>query len=189
MKKQLIIFDCFGVIFGEVAPVFLRKFLPEEEAAALKEKLFVPADLGQVTYDELMTNMAKALGMTKEEMMPQWEELFILKEEIVPIIRKLGEENDIALLSNAPLGVVEGLLDKYGLWDLFGRTVISSRVGMAKPDEAIYRYCISLFEGEYDKIYMVDDNPKNLEHLPSMGITPILYRGVEDLNSIMNYEL
>lgn len=189
MKKQLIIFDCFGVIFGEVAPLFLRKFLPTEEADALKEKLFVPADLGQVTYDELMTDMAKALRMTKEEMIPQWEELFILREEIVPVIRKLREEGDIALLSNAPLGVVEGLLDRYALWDLFDETVISCNVGMAKPDEAIYRHCISLFEGEYDKIYMIDDSPKNLEHLPSMGITPILYREVGDLISIMNYEL
>ncbi len=186
MKKQLIIFDCFGVIFGEVAPLFLRKFLPREEADALKEKLFVPADLGQVTYDELMTNMAKALGMKKEEMIPQWEALFILKEEIVPVIRKLREESDIALLSNAPLGVVEGLLDKYALWDLFDGTVISCNVGMAKPDEAIYKYCISLFGGTYDKIYMIDDNLTNLEHLPSIGITPILYRGVEDLGIIVN---
>lgn len=181
MKKNLIIFDCFGVIFGEVAPLFLRKFLPEKEADALKEKLFVPADLGQVSYDELMTDMAKALGMTKQEMIPQWEELFVLKEEIVPVIKELGKNNNIALLSNAPLGVVEGLLDKYALWDLFDKIVISCNVKMAKPDIAIYKYCISLFEGEYEKIYMIDDNLVNLQHLPSIGITPIHYRSVEDL--------
>lgn len=184
MADTLVIFDCFGVIMNEVAPVFLRKFLPEEKAAVLKEELFVPADMGEVTYDELLSNMAKAIGITKEEMIPQWEELFVLREEIVPVIKKLRQKADIALLSNAPLGVVEGILDKYALWDLFDKTVISSNVKMAKPDTAIYKYCISLFDKQYDKIYMIDDNMVNLKHLPSMGITPIHYKNVADLDVI-----
>ena len=129
-------------------------------------------------------NMANALGLDKDEMTAEWEELFVLQQEIVPVIRKLREKADIALLSNAPLGVVEGLLDRYALWDLFDETVISCNVKMAKPDERIYKHCISLFNKKYDKIYMVDDNLVNLEHLPSIGITPIHYRNVEDLNVI-----
>ena len=186
MAQNLVIFDCFGVIMNEVAPVFLKKFLPEDKADTIKEKLFQPADMGEVTYEELMDNMANELGMTKEEMIPQWEELFVLREEIVPVIRKLKEKYDIALLSNAPLGVVEGILDKYNLWDLFDHTVISCNVKMAKPDEKIYKHCISLFNKEYDKVYMVDDNLVNLEHLPSIGITPIHYRNVEDLDVIFS---
>ena len=186
MKNKLIIFDCFGVIMGDVAPVFLKKFLPDEKALPLKEKLFVPADLGEVTYDELLSNMAEALGMTKEEMIPQWEELFVLQEAIVPVIRKLGESYNIALLSNAPLGVVEGLLDKYNLWDLFEHTVISCNVKMVKPDEKIYKHCISLFDKDFDEVYMVDDSFRNLEHLPEIGIKPIHYKSVEDLEILMN---
>lgn len=181
MSDTLVIFDCFGVIMNEVAPVFLKKHLPADKASVIKEKLFVPADMGQVTYDELLSNMAKVLGMTKEEMMPEWEAMFSLREEIVPEIRKLREKADIALLSNAPLGVVEGILDRFALWELFDKTVISCNVKMAKPDVEIYKYCVSLFDKKYDKIYMVDDNAVNLEHLPSIGITPILYRNVEDL--------
>ena len=182
MKNKLVIFDCFGVIMGDVAPVFLKKFRPDDVALPLKEKLFVPADLGQVTYDELLSNMAEALGIDKEVMIPQWEELFVLQEAIVPVIRKLGENYNIALLSNAPLGVVEGLLDKYGLWDLFEHTVISCNVKMVKPDEKIYKHCISLFGKEFDEVYMVDDSFANLEHLPEIGIKPIHYKSVKDLD-------
>ncbi len=181
MSDTLVIFDCFGVIMNDVAPPFLKKYLPADKADTIKEELFNPADMGEVTYDELLSNMAKALGMPKEEMIPQWEAMFSLREEIVPEIRKLREKADIALLSNAPLGVVEDILDRYALHDLFDKTVISCNVKMAKPDEKIYKYCISLFDKKYDKIYMVDDNAVNLEHLPSIGITPILYRDVEDL--------
>ena len=184
MCNKLVIFDCFGVIMNEVAPVFLRKHLPKDKADKIKEELFVPADMGEVTYDELLDNMAKVLGMTRSEMEPQWDAMFSLREEILPVIRKLREKADIALLSNAPLGVVEGILDRYALWDLFDKTVISCNVKMAKPDEKIYKYCISLFDKQYDKIYMVDDNIVNLEHLPSIGITPIHYKNVEDLDII-----
>jgi putative hydrolase of the HAD superfamily len=184
MCNKLVIFDCFGVIMNEVAPVFLRKHLPRDKADKIKEELFVPADMGEVTYDELLDNMAKVLGMTRSEMEPQWNAMFSLREEIVPAIRKLREKADIALLSNAPLGVVEGILDRYALWDLFDKTVISCNVKMAKPDEKIYKYCISLFDKQYDKIYMVDDNIVNLEHLPAIGITPIHYKNVEDLDII-----
>ena len=186
MTDTLVIFDCFGVIMNEVAPVFLKKYLPADKADTIKEELFVPADMGEVTYEELLDNMAKVLGMTKEEMEPQWNAMFSLREEIVPAIRKIRETADVALLSNAPLGVVEGILDKYELGDLFDHAVISCNVKMAKPDINIYKHCISLFDKEYDKIYMVDDNLVNLERLPSIGITPIHYRNVEDLDVIFS---
>lgn len=186
MADTLVIFDCFGVIMNEVAPVFLKKFLTSDKADIIKEELFVPADMGEVTYDELLRNMAKVLGMTMEEMVPQWDAMFSLREEIVPVIRKIREIADVALLSNAPLGVVEGILDRYDLWDLFDHTVISCNVKMAKPDVSIYKHCISLFNKEYDKIYMVDDNIVNLQHLPTIGITPIHYSNVEDLDVIFS---
>ena len=184
MSSKLVIFDCFGVIMQEVAPTFLKKYLPDDKASTVKEELFGPADMGEVTYDELLKNMSEVIGMPLDKMVPLWEEMFVLRSEILPAIRSLRGKADIALLSNAPLGVVEGLLDRYALWDLFDRTVISCNVKMAKPDPEIYKYCISLFGKEYDKIYMVDDNLINLEHLPSLGITPIHYRNVEDLDVI-----
>lgn len=186
MAETLVIFDCFGVIMNEVAPVFLKKFLPENKADTIKEELFVPADMGQVTYDELLSNMAQVLGMSKEEMIPQWDAMFSLREEIIPAIRKIREFADVALLSNAPLGVVEGILEKYEIGNLFDNVVISCNVKMAKPDIKIYKHCISLFDKEYDKIYMVDDNIVNLEHLPAFGITPIHYSNVADLDVIFS---
>lgn len=181
MHNKLIIFDCFGVIFGEVAPVFLRKYLPADTVDEIKDKLFVPADLGEVTYDELLSNMAEELGMPKEKVIPEWEKLFILDENMVSFIREIHKNADVALLSNAPLGLVERLIEEYGLSDLFDKVCISCNLHMAKPDPEIYRYCVSRFSGQYDKIYMIDDNIKNLEPLPSLGIIPIHYKDIEGI--------
>ncbi len=176
MKNKLIIFDCFGVIFEEVAPTFLRRYIPDERALLIKEELFVPADLGKISYDELLTNMAKAIGMDKEEMTEEWNSMFVLRESILPYIKSLGERHDVILLSNAPLGVVEQQFEKHGLAPLFRRMFISCNLGLAKPDKEIYLHCVREMGKTYDEIYMVDDNPGNLEGLPGIGITPVHYK-------------
>lgn len=177
MANKLIIFDCFGVIFEEVAPVFLKKFLAEDKALIIKEELFVPADLGQITYDELLTNMARVLEVDKEKMIEEWNSMFILRESILPVIKALGEKHDVILLSNAPLGVVEEAFEKKGITHLFKKMFISCNLKMAKPDKNIYLHCVKEMGTSYDEIYMVDDNWSNLEHLPEIGITPIHYKG------------
>ena len=176
MAEKLIIFDCFGVIFEEVAPIFLKKFLAEDKALIIKEELFVPADLGQISYDELLTNMARVLEVDKDKMIEQWNSMFILRKSILPVIKALGEKHDVILLSNAPLGVVEGAFEKHGLTPLFKRMFISCNLGLAKPDKAIYLHCVKEMGKSYDEIYMIDDNWGNLEKLPEIGITPIHYK-------------
>lgn len=177
MAEKLIIFDCFGVIFEEVAPIFLKKFLAEDKAVAIKDELFVPADLGKITYDELLTNMARMLEVDIDRLIKEWNSMFILRESILPVIKALGEKHDVILLSNAPYGVVEEHFEEHGLTPLFKKMFISCNLGLAKPDKAIYLHCVNEMGKKYDEIYMIDDNWSNLEHLPEIGITPIHYKG------------
>lgn len=176
MSDKLIIFDCFGVIFEEVAPTFLKKYLAADKADIIKEELFVPADLGQISYDELLTNMARVLGADKAQMTEEWNSMFILRKSILPVIKALGERHDVILLSNAPYGVVENQFEKHGLAPLFKRIFISCNIGLAKPDKAIYLHAVSEMKKSYDEIYMIDDSLANLEHLPEIGIIPVHYK-------------
>ena len=179
MKNRLIIFDCFGVIFDEIAPIFFRNHFEEETAAILKEKYFVPADRGEITKEELFDRMSAELGMKKEDILSEWDTLIHLRPYMVPVIEKLGETADIALLSNAPLGFVEEIFEKNNLTRLFNRIFVSANLKMAKPDAEIYLHCVNSFNKRYDEIFMIDDNLKNLEGLPGIGITPVLFTGVE----------
>lgn len=181
MKNELIIFDCFGVIFGEIAPIFFERYFSDEEAAILKDKFFVPADLGEVTTDELFEKIAEELNMDKERIIKEWNELIVLNKKIIPVIEKLKTEYTVILLSNAPLGFVEKLMKEYNLERLFDKTFISCNLKMSKPDPEIYKHCVNSFDKKFDKIYMIDDNIKNLEHLPEIGITPVHFTGIEKM--------
>ena len=184
MNNTLIIFDCFGVIFEDIAPPFLRKHLPEGEADCIKEKLFNPADLGEVSYGELLKNMSEALSMDYEKMVEEWNSMFILKKDTVDYIRKIKDKADVVLLSNAPESVVENLFEKHGIEDLFLELFGSYKLGIAKPDERIYLHAVKSMNKKYDKIYMIDDNMNNLYHLPRIGITPIHFKTAESLEQI-----
>ena len=92
MANKLIIFDCFGVLFEDIAPPFLKKHLGEEKAAAIKDSLFVPADLGEISYDQLLDNMSKAIDIDKEEMIKEWNSMFVVRSSIIPVIKKLKEK-------------------------------------------------------------------------------------------------
>ncbi len=185
MKKRLIIFDCFGVIFGEIAPVFFRSHFPPETAAELKDKFFIPADKGLVSYDELFENMAEELKLDKSYLLSQWESLVRLDEGMVAAIKKLRKNSAIALLSNAPEGFVEKLFEQHGLYPLFDRVCISSAVKLAKPDLEIYEHCLNMFEEKFDEIFFVDDTAKNLIGIEKLGITPIHFTSMEDMMKIL----
>lgn len=186
MKNKLIIFDCFGVIFNEIAPVFFEKYLPGKQAAEVKDKIFIPADLGLIPYEQIFEEISKELDMDKDTIRTEWEELIKLNDDMIPVIRELSETADIALLSNAPLGFVEKIFDRYNLSPMFDKIFVSCNLKMAKPNPAIYRYCVSQFNKIYDKIYMIDDNIKNLEQLPDLGITPILFTDIDSMLRELN---
>ncbi len=186
MKKRLVIFDCFGVIFGEIGPCIVRKYAKEgDDVAAIKEKLFLPADLGDVSYDELISNIAEEFGVCKQSVLDDWNSFVKLNDELVSLIEKIRETATVALLSNASKGFVESLFEKYNLTHLFDEMVISSNIGMAKPDKEIYKYCVSRFDCQFDEIYMIDDNAVNLDGLETIGITPVLFKGNESIGQIL----
>lgn len=185
MKNELIIFDCFGVIFGEIAPIFFERYFSPEKAAELKDKFFVPGDLGEITLDEIFDGMSREIGMDKERIIKEWNDLIVLDEKIIPVIEKLRKEYSVILLSNAPIGFVEKLMQEYKLEHLFDKIFISCNLKMSKPDPRIYMHCVNSFDNRFDKVYMIDDNLKNLEPLPSLGITPIHFTGIEKLQETL----
>ncbi len=185
MKKRLVIFDCFGVIFGEIGPRIVRKYAQNDDISALKDKLFIPADLGIITYDELLTSIADEFGVDKQNIVDDWNSFIVLNEELVEMIKTIRDSASVALLSNASKGFVESLFEKYGLTHLFDKMVISCNIGIAKPDKEIYKYCVSLFDGDFDEIYMIDDNIANVEAAAEIGITPVHFTGNECLRELM----
>lgn len=183
--KHLIIFDCFGVICSEIAPIWLGKHFAGNLAVEIKERYFTDADRGLVDLDTLIHNMALDLGFREEDIRREWAEIFTLNVDLVEYIKSLKGKHYLALLSNAPKGLVEKIFAHYSLDVLFDHIFISSHYRMAKPDPCFYRLCVDAFNKDYEKVIMIDDNLRNLQGLESLSIVPVHYSTNEQLYSEM----
>ena len=179
--NKLVIFDCFGVVFDEVAVRFFNNHFKPDEAAVLKDKYFTPADLGEIEYDEIFEKMSAELNWDKAQLLDEWNSYFHLRQEMVTLIKQVKQKADVVLLSNAPKGLVEKLFSEKGIDTLFDSMTVSANVKMIKPSPEIYRYCVESTGKKYDEIFMIDDSEPNLKYLPEIGITPILFESVEKL--------
>ena len=171
--KNLLIFDCFGVVCSEIAPVWFARHFEETEAKRLKAQYFAGADRGDTDIETLIDRLAQGLGFDADDIRREWGEIFSLNRSLLEYIQQIRREHYVALLSNAPQGLVERIFDHFDLWKEFDRVFISSHYRMAKPDGAFYQLCLDAFRGQYDRAFMIDDNTVNLQGLEQIGITPV----------------
>ena len=179
--KKLYIFDCFGVICGEIAPIWFANRYGEEQANILKPKYFKGADLGEKNISELFDTMSLELDIKVEDIIKEWQDLIVIDKKVLDLIVELKKDDRVAMLSNAPEGLMAWVFEGYDMNKYFDRIFISGEYKIAKPDRRFYQMCVDSFEEKFDKIYMIDDNEVNLKGLDQIGITPVLYKDIEKL--------
>jgi epoxide hydrolase-like predicted phosphatase len=89
----------------------------------------------------------------------------------VRALRRPGRR--IALLSNS----IGGAYDRELLDELFDACVISSEVGLRKPDPAIYELTADRLGLEPADCVIVDDLGGNLKPARALGMATVLHRG------------
>ncbi len=180
-RNELIIFDNFGVICGELLPKWFREHFSPWEAKKLKDKYAGLADIGEITREEMFEMMEKDLGYSAQSIAEDFKALYQINQPLVEYIRELHEEYYVALLSNAPLGVIDDLMDVFQYRDIFDAIFISSEMRIAKPDIRAYTTCINSFNRNFDAVYMIDDNPENLVPIQSLGGKGIVFTDNDDV--------
>lgn len=182
--RNLIIFDCFGVVLGEIAPVWFSAKFGRTIGEKLKNKYFAAGDSGEKDIDQIIDEIHSELGISRETIIEEWTNLLVVNEFALECIALLRKNNVVAMLSNAPSGLFEKILMKQHIFDCFDKVFISGDMKVAKPAEEAYLQCINAFDEKFSKIYMVDDNIKNLCGLEKLKIVPILYKNNNDLEKL-----
>ncbi|MDH2429606.1 HAD family phosphatase [Sphaerisporangium sp. TRM90804] len=86
----------------------------------------------------------------------------------------------VALLSNAPLCVAEGI-ERLPWIQTMNARFYSARLGMVKPDAEIYLRVASELGAEPEDFVFVDDRLANVAGAEAVGMTAIHHRGAESL--------
>jgi len=94
-------------------------------------------------------------------------------EDVGSVISTLSQTYKLAIVSDA-WPSLENVFIRAGLRDYFTSFVISSKIGVAKPNELMYKTALEELNVTPDEAVFIDDNIKNCEGASRLGIKTIL---------------
>ena len=99
---------------------------------------------------------------------------------IESIVRSLGEEYQLAILSNTKPIHFGHIKKKYTVIGLFEHILLSYEIGVMKPDALAYEKLIAATSKSPLKHLFIDDRLENLNATKEIGIDGINYRSVDN---------
>lgn len=167
-----IIFDCFGVlVHGSLD--HLRSLVPPEHLAQLND-LSHSSDYGFVTKAEYLQGVGDLLGRSAADIADIIRAQYVRNEAVVELVRSLRGEHKVGLLSNVGRGVVDDLFSSSELDALFDVVILSSEVGMVKPNADIYELTAHRLGLTPEECLMIDDLPTNVAGAKAAGMQGII---------------
>lgn len=162
----------------------------EAEALVFKSTEAQASTIGLIEPDRIWQNVAQILSLSPQER-EDFERTFWqgdqVDQSIIQFLEELRSKYTVVLLSNAWVDARRTFAEKYGIKE--GETVdqilISSELGVAKPNPIIYEMLAESLEYEYDEMLFVDDFIENIQSARALGIHIIHYRpGMDLINEI-----
>ncbi len=168
-----IIFDCFGVLYqGSLG--HLRDYTAEADHDELKN-LTLSSDYGYLSRDEYIEQVGRLTHKSPAEIEAIMRATHIRNQALVDLVRTLRPQFKVAMLSNVGRGLIDQLFTPDELTELFDAVVLSSDVGMVKPDPAIFSYTCEKIGLEPHECMMVDDIQDNIDAANDIGMHGIVF--------------
>jgi glucose-1-phosphatase len=168
-----IIFDCFGVLYqGSIA--HLQELAPVSKRAELAN-LSLSSDYGFLSREEYLAQISELLGKSTTDIEAIMQADHIRNEALIAYVRSLRPMYKVAMLSNVGRGVIERLFSADELAELFDVVVLSSEVGMVKPDVKIFNFTSDKIGILAEDCLMVDDLEININAARQAGMQGVVF--------------
>jgi epoxide hydrolase-like predicted phosphatase len=174
---KAIIFDYFGVITSD-------NFWPltgeDINVPGDSHQLVTDINSGKLSWPAFIDEVARELHQTPQTVLVMYKAKKI-DLELLGYIKQLRGQYKTALLTNSSKEYLEPLIASLKLDKFFDEIVISSRLGMIKPDPKIFNYTLNRLEVKADETIFVDDGFFNVEAARQLDIKSVLYKSVAQL--------
>lgn len=187
-----VVFDVGGVIKSDSAES-IEKFvcnkleISKEQYYKVNNEIFPSFNKGEMSEFQYWKLFLKKLNSTKpiKSVKNVWKEAhqktFKINNKVVNIVKKIKKKGfKLAILSNATKSNVE--INKKGkIYNLFETCILSSEVGLIKPDPKIYKLTLSKINAKPEETLFIDDRESNTKAAKKLGIKTILFKNSEQL--------
>lgn len=151
--------------------------------------------LGQISLEEHTQNIAAGLGMDEDEVGAVIEAFFAgdrLDLSLVGAIREMKGDLTTAVISNYTPILRNKIVDWWGIGNAFDHLVISSEVGVMKPDPEIYRIALDRAGAQPEQSIFVDDFIENVQGAADLGIHGVHFQtpaqALAEIETIRNHK-
>lgn len=182
---KAIIFDCFGVVFSDQFPETYRKFGGDLE----KDKEFIASvyrDSHMGIIPSSSTVFAAHLGVEEEEWIAALTSTGSFNVELLDYIDTLRENYKVGMLSNVSKTGLAKHMDVSVLESHFDSLILSSNIGVAKPDIEAYQTAAKILEVAPDECVFIDDLITNCEGATRAGMRTIIFQNFTQTKQILD---
>lgn len=179
---KTIIFDFYGVFQPDPYVNWLTK--NDLQRTGVFDMLAKQLDHGEIDRDVFLDKLGEAVNRPVS-----YEEIFgkvppELSKEVITIAQELKAKYSVGLLSNASRHLRQRLIDEE-IITLFDEIVISSEVGVAKPQTEIYTIMLDTLQTTPEQTLYIDDNVTFVETGKRLGIKSLLFTTSTDLRNTL----
>lgn len=176
---RAIIFDCFGVLYRGSLTHLAELASPADQQAI--RDLAHASDHGFMSHDEYFAQLAALVHKPAAEVEAIVRERHVRNEALMAFVRELHGRYKVGLLSNIGRGVMDELIPSEEQHELFDAVILSSDVGMVKPDPLMFELMAERLGCEPEQCVMVDDLPVNIDGADRVGMPGIIFTSLSQL--------
>lgn len=172
---KAVIFDFFGVICSDEYWQFVKQ---DRQADTEFREYTDEVNLGQIPWQAFVQKIANATGKTVDEVNRMYE-----SERIDPrmtgLVHEVHKRYKTALLTNAHHEFIDSILSENKLDTIFDTVVVSSRLGIVKPDPRIFEYALGQLNIAADEAVYIDDLERHIDGAKAVGMKTVLFTNFE----------
>lgn len=202
-----VVFDFGGVLFRWQPMLLLPQVLAHRQLSAtdvrdLIDELFESFrpgsdwsefDRGALSVDQLVPRLALRSGLSEHEARAIVEAVPAHLEPqpgVLALLQQLKRDGErLCFLSNMPEVYVDYLERHHAFLSIFEAGLYSSRIGLVKPDRAIFDYAERHLTLDPATTIFIDDNPANIVQARACGWQAIQFVDAQDCARQLGYPL
>lgn len=179
-----ILFDFAGVVVSDGYWLWLGDCVPHlDQKKEFFQKLSERGDAGEISQDEYLRLLSQATGVPTPAIYPQIMQKIQINSGLLHIITRLRMNYKVGLITNYTYGLFDQLSKKYDLPKYFDHILVSSRVGLLKPDPRFYQMMYEVLHVQAKECLYIDDRDNQVQAARKLGMQSLLYTDVTLLSS------
>jgi epoxide hydrolase-like predicted phosphatase len=176
---EAIIFDFFNVIHSDPFLRWLKRYGYKRTGEFEESSRLV--DVGHISEREFYEKLSALSGQTLESVRAIFSDTSLIDRDMVELIKGLHNNYKTGLLSNSSGEYLRPILEQHNLTRLFDEVVISSEVGLLKPDAEIFKHILHKLRVKPENAIFIDDNARYVDAASAIGIQAIVYTDTESV--------